>query len=250
MSGFWPSWLSSAGRALLQGVTQLVYPGHCLLCGQSLPPAGAHFCAACREALFVDPLPSCPRCAATVGPYAVLHGQCVNCRHEPYHFDQAMRLGPYDGPVKDAIVRTKRPEGEGLAELLGELWGERDGEKLSQLALDAVVPVPLHWWRRLCRGYNQSAAVARGLAQRLRLPCRPGWLRRVRYQRSQVGLSGPERRANVLGAFGARHRAHLAGRSVLLVDDVMTTGATASEAARALKEGGAARVVAAVVGRA
>jgi len=250
MSTFLPSWLTNAVRAFFQGVTQLVYPGHCLLCGQPLPPEEPHFCAACHQSLFVDPLPSCPRCAGTVGPYSVVHGQCVNCRQEPLYFDLAMRLGPYDGPLREAILHLKHPQGEGLGELLGERWAERDRAQFQALVLDAVVPVPSHWLRRLWRGYNQSAAVARGLAQRLGLPYRPGWVRRIRFRRSQAGLSGPERRANVRGAFRGRAGARLDGRSVLLVDDVMTTGATSSEAARALKEAGASRVVAAVLGRA
>jgi ComF family protein len=116
------------------------------------------------------------------------------------------------------------------------------------LAPDAVVPVPLHWWRRLRRGYNQSEALARGLARVLALPCRTSWLRRARHTPSQVGKSAEQRRANVRGAFRAARVP--AGASVLLVDDVMTTGATASEAARALKEAGAGRVVAAALGRA
>jgi ComF family protein len=118
------------------------------------------------------------------------------------------------------------------------------------LNLDAVVPVPLHWVRRWQRGYNQSSAIAYGLASRLRLPFRPGWLRRTRNTPSQTKQTASGRRDNVRGAFAVPRRVRLDGQTVLLVDDVMTTGATASEAARALRKAGAGRVAVAVLGRA
>src|SRR5919109_303202 len=137
--------LSAAGRELGRGLLQLLYPGYCLLCGQALAPERARLCDACEPALLTDPLPSCPRCAGTVGPYAVRDGRCAACRDESLSFDAALRLGVYD-------------------ELLGERWAEKDGARLRTLGPEVVVPVPLHWWRRLRRGYNQSAAVAWGLA--------------------------------------------------------------------------------------
>jgi ComF family protein len=246
------SWLSRIAT-LARGLEHLLYPGHCLLCGRALPRLGAHFCEACAEGLLVDPWPSCPRCAGTVGPFAVLDGGCAACRQEPYFFDQALRLGPYrttGGPLHDAVLRIKHYSGEGLAELLGEYWARRDSQRLLQLGANAVVAVPLHWLRRWQRGYHQSAALAWGLSSRLGWPCRPGWLRRVRNTPTQKGRDAEQRRANVRDAFRTRRGLRLDGQTILLVDDVMTTGATASEAARALKEAGAACVVVAALGRA
>ena len=113
-----------------------------------------------------------------------------------------------------------------------------------------MVPVPLHWRRRWRRGYNQSEALARPIAARLRLPFRPGsWLRRIRNTPEQKGSGmAAERLENVRGAFRVAG-AELAGRTVLLVDDVLTTGSTASEAARTLRRAGAKRVVVAVLAR-
>jgi ComF family protein len=134
-----------------------------------------------------------------------------------------------------------------LAELLSDLWAEHAATRLRDLGADVVVPVPLHWRRRWSRGYNQSEALARGLAARLGLPCRPRWLRRARFTPDQSRQTAAARRDNVRSAFWARPRAGLRQRCVLLVDDVLTTGSTASEAARALRAAGAARVVVAVL---
>jgi ComF family protein len=232
------------------GLAQLLYPGHCLLCGQPLDARRAHFCPACERGLLHDAAEVCPRCAATVGPFSVIDGRCAHCRDTPHPFDAALRLGSYDpedGILRRAILRLKRPAGEGLAELLGEYWADRDAGRFRAAGVEVVLPVPLHWWRRMWRGYNQSAAIARGLADRLGLPCRRRWLRRVRNTPTQQGRTAAERRSNVRGAF--RATPDVAGRGVLLVDDVMTTGATAGEAARALKQAGAKRVVVAVLGR-
>src|SRR5262249_59876855 len=120
----------------------------------------------------------------------------------------------------------------------------------KELGLDVVVPVPLHWTRYWWRGYNQCAAVARGVARKVGLPLQTRWLSRPRYTQSQTSLSGSARRNNLKDAFRVRRDVALAGRRVLLIDDVLTTGATAHEAARALKSAGAAQVVVGVLARA
>jgi ComF family protein len=231
------------------GFADLIYPPRCLLCYQPPRLSRDHFCEACAEALFTDTHEVCPACAANVGPFAVHDGRCGACRTRGFAFDAAVRLGLYAEALQKAVLLIKHASREGLAELLGERWAERRREQLLALGIDVVIPVPLHWWRRLRRGYNQSASVAYGLAKRLGLPCRK-WLKRTRSTASQKELTAAERRANVLGAFRAGSSAQLKGRHVLLVDDVMTTGATVSEAARALKLGGAAQVTAAVLARA
>jgi ComF family protein len=248
-----PAWidrLTAFRREAVSGLVQLLYPGCCHLCGVLLAPGADSFCPACRTGLLTDPLPSCPHCAATVGPFAATSGGCPGCRGQAFAFDAAVRLGPYDGVLRDAVLRLKRHTGEGLAELLGGLWVERDGPRLSSPGVDSVIPVPLFWWKRWRRGYNQSASLARGIARRLQIPCFPAWLRRLRNTPVQTAQSPAGRRDNVRGAFGADPRARFKGRSVLLVDDVMTTGATAHEAARALRAAGAARVAVAALARA
>jgi ComF family protein len=246
----WIERLNTVGREAAAGLVQLLYPGCCHLCGTALAPHVDSFCQPCRDKLSTDPLPACPRCAGTIGPHAAISNGCVNCRNESFAFESAVRLGPYDGVLRDTVIRLKHHAGAGLAELVGELWAKRDGDRFRSLAVEAVVPIPLHWLRRWRRGYNQSAALGRGLARRLQIPFHPSWLRRLRNTPDQTTQSPTGRRENVRGAFAATRRANLKGRAVLLVDDVMTTGATAHEAARALRAAGATRVCVAVLARA
>src|SRR5204863_6890690 len=132
---------------------------------------------------------------------------------------------------------------------MGRVFWEAACAPLRSAGADVVVPVPLHWRRRWARGYNQAAAVGRELALGLGAKFAPELLRRVRHTPQQAQPSASARRENVRGAFRAASGARVAGRTVLLVDDVMTTGSTAGEAARTLREAGAKRVVAAILAR-
>ena len=230
--------------SLFRGALELLYPARCLICGSADSGAEVHFCPACDAGL-CDRAIRCPRCATTVGPHSLSEDACAACRREGPPFARAECLGSYRGPLKAAVLRMKNAGGEGIAELLGRRWAAVHPP--SEPRLDAIVPVPLHWWKYWRRGYNQSEAVARGVAASYRLPVRPRWLRCVRRTAPQKNLGPTARRLNVRGAFRASSR--VAGRHVLLIDDVMTTGATAEEAARALRLAGAARVTVAIVAR-
>ena len=238
--------LRSAGWQLAHGFLQLVYPPTCFVCDCSLPAEERDVCSRCRNVLTTDPFPWCPRCAASVGPYVPLEGGCSACRDQSFHFEGVLRLGPYDGLLREVILRMKHLSGEGLAEVIGELWAAQLEKRLREVKADLIVPVPLHWWRRLQRGYNQSEALARAMAHRLGIPCLPGGLRRLR-NTPQQQKGATARRENVRNAFAAPARASLRGKTVVLVDDVLTTGSTANDAARALRAAGAKWVVVAVL---
>jgi ComF family protein len=242
--------ITTALRPLAQGFLQLLYPRVCWACNQALPADDKGFCEVCRKALIGDPRPCCPRCAGPVGPHVNLADGCTHCRNVPFSFERVVCLSPYDGLLKTLILRLKRQSGEGLAEVLAEFWAAQTSTSLRSCGADLVIPVPLHWWSRLARGYNQSATLAWGLASHLRLPYRTHLLRRIRHTESQRQLSPTARKVNVHRAFAARKYPALKGKTILLVDDVLTTGNTASEASRALLVAGAARVVVAVLARA
>jgi ComF family protein len=143
----------------------------------------------------------------------------------------------------------KASSGEGLAEVMGRVFWETAGHRLCGEGIGVVVPVPLHWRRRWARGYNQATAVAEELAHGLNVKVAPALLRRVRHTPQQVQPTASARRENVKGAFRVVKGAKLNDQTVLLVDDVMTTTSTATEAARTLRGAGAKRVIAAVLAR-
>ncbi len=236
---------------LARGLIDLLYPGRCLVCdaAEDETPFRHNLCTACDTAIRHDPWETCPRCAATVGPHADTSEGCLACRDKGFKFDAAVRLGPYDGRLRDAILRTKSLAGDIVAETLGSIHVGTRGGVLRADGADVVVPIPLHWRRQLTRGYNQAAAFGREVAGGLGVPFAPGWLRRVRPATQHAQPSATARRENVRGAFSLSRGASPAGRTVLLADDVMTTGATLSEAAGVLKKAGAARVLVAVLGR-
>ena len=239
-------------RELARGIAQLLLPNSCLICDT---PEGERtdfrhgLCNDCHRAVTHDPRPACPRCAATVGPHADTSEGCATCRSLSLGFGGAVRLGPYEGPLRDAILRMKHSPGECLAEMMGRVFVETASPRWQTERIDRVVPVPLHWRRRWERGYNQSATVAREIATGLNVSYSPEVLRRIRYTPQQTQPSAAARRENVKGAFRAKSGASLAGVTVLLVDDVMTTGSTLAEAARTLRQAGAKRILAAVLAR-
>ena len=242
--------LGSARGAL----ADLIAPLSCPIC--EAETTGSPLCRDCRAELLGAAGPACPRCARTVGPWAVVDGGCSACRGRPLGFDAAIAMGPYQGPIRDLTLRLKHRDDAWLAPWLAGVMVEarRDAIALEvERARDpgpVVVPVPLHWRRRIERGYNQAEALADAVARDLALRvARP--IRRVRSTEKLAGSGRVARLATLKGAFAPRRgRADLGGRTVLLVDDVLTTGATCGAAARALKAAGAGRVVALVLARA
>lgn len=187
---------------------------------------------------------TCPVCrTAGSGP----QGCCARCAASlfaPHIGPFELSLGPYTGPLERAVRAYKF----GGVRRLGQLFGTGVAESLEASAwpVDVLCAVPLHPLRYMQRGYNQSALVARVAARRRGLPYRP-LLRRVRSTRQQARLGAAARQRNVAGAFYA---APLSGEGVVLVDDVMTSGATVTECALALFAAGAGRVYVATVARA
>jgi ComF family protein len=172
-------------------------------------------------------------------------GRCALCRNDLRAFDAAYCFGSYDGVLRQLIHLYKYGRIKTLAAPLGNLLAA--ALPLDE-TFDAVVPVPLHWRRQWRRGFNQSELLAHTVARRRCVPVRNA-LRRVRATSVQAGLSNSGRRGNVAGAFRVRARTVLTGSRLLLVDDVMTTGSTATACARALKRAGAQRVALLTVAR-
>ncbi len=240
------AWLRAAGR----GALDLLYPRVCLGCRAGLHGSDRHhLCAACESALPRFGAEACPRCGMGLGPAAPAATRCPDCAGRPLAFDGAVALGPYRDGLRDLVLQLKFGGERVIAGDLGRLLAARLDADPRAAGLDAVVPVPLHPKTEGTRGYNQAALLAEALARRPGRPVVEGVLRKVRETVPQATLDAPRRAGNLAGAFTVRRPARVAGRRIALVDDVMTTGATASAAAAALKAAGALCVMAAVVGR-
>ncbi len=228
--------LAAFGRAALN----TLYPPTCLSCRAATGQADA-LCPACWRAMRFIERPFCDRLGT---PFeqdlgeGLLSPQAIA---DPPVFRRARAVARFeDGPARRLIHRLKYSDRGDLARPLGA-WMARAGADVLADS-DAIVPVPLHPLRLWKRRFNQAAALAQAVAAESGKPFEPRWLMRVKSTRSQVGLTREQRAANMQGAFRAAPGAPLRGLRIALVDDVLTSGATANAAARALLRAGAADV--------
>lgn len=220
----------------------------CLLCAGDSELA---WCAACHREMLIRGL-RCPHCAQA----AQSPGPCGQCLVTPPAIDRCRVLYDYRGGAATLIHHYKYLAREGLAESFAEYFIQGAGLAQETRLPQCLLPVPLHWRRQLRRGFNQAQWLARRLAARLDRPCRDRLLYRQRNTPSQTRLDGRQRLRNLRGAFAlragpAQHgpAQHIA-QHVALVDDVLTSGATANEAARLLKDNGCRTVELWVLARA
>ena len=230
----------------------VLLPTRCSYCNASVADSKIpFFCSSCWSDFAVLAGPLCPQCGRQLdSPEALTHSpdhRCRECRDHAPLFDQALSVGYFEGPLREAIHQLKyRP-----CRSLGRPIADWMAAHLSPLdSIDLVLPVPLHPTRLRERGFNQAVLIAARLAEHFSLPLCYDNLIRLRSTRPQVGLSSEERKKNVSGAFGLARAEDVIGRSILLVDDVFTTGATMNECAQVLKKDGALRVYALTAARA
>lgn len=238
-------------RHSLLALTDLLFPPACAMCGAACESGldAPLFCPTCDTELAVAKRPSCARCGLACSESDVVLGTCYGCRGRKLLFKEARTIGPYLGALRRAILRSKHAPGEPLAVALGQRLAEALAARPFEQAPDLVAAVPMHWLQRLRRKTHPAATIARSLAARLELPLARNLLICRRMVKRQALLSPAERRRNVRGAFHISRWQKVAGRRILLVDDVMTTGATAHEASRALLAVGAAAVYVATASR-
>jgi ComF family protein len=224
---------------LAWSVLDWVYPPECACCGKP----GTRWCTECRDKVQVIRERVCPICGSPQSTMQI----CARCRREPPCFQCLRSWAIFADPFRKVIHRLKysrdTPLGDCLAAAMAPTLRALDWP------IDLVTPIPLGRKRQFERGYNQAGMIARPLALALGLRYAPKTVARWRDTRSQVGLAGAQRRENVRGAFRARGQ-QVRGQTVLIIDDVATTGSTLSSAAEALLAAGAKQVYAFTAARA
>lgn len=247
IAGVFAKKLKQAGVFVLQGINQLLWPAVCINCRESICETDKSLCKECwNQLLSCTGAEYCPRCGKEAGGYGMVKGTCPDCQGKEFHFDRIARAGFYKvgEALQKMIVAFKKGRTE-LDSTLGFLANSALHASSFVNAIEFFVPVPLHWSRRLARGYNQSLV----LAKKLKHPTAKlnTDLVRIRRTKSQPLMASPAARAkNVAGAFAVRYDHNFAGRTICLVDDIKTTGATLNECAKTLKEAGAEKVFALV----
>lgn len=251
--GFWRTlaggagWL--AGRSGLGRLTDWLYPPCCAGCGTALLGyARAHLCADCEARLLWLGKGSCRYCGAGWAQAAGGARGCSRCRPGAQAFTRAVGVVAYKAPARELVHDFKYYGNRRLAEVFFPQMLRRLAEAEFPAKFDIVLPVPLHKKRLKLRGYNQSALLARGIASATGSPYLERALVRIRHTTAQALIHPKERKENIAGAFRAE-AGIFPGKTVLLVDDVLTTGSTAGECCRVLREAGAAHIYVAVWAR-
>jgi ComF family protein len=242
----------AGAKRFLRGAAEALWPSRSLVSGTAGRGAGPLLPAEFAALHFIT-APICDACGSPLMPEAVTVGGeaplCVPCLTRRPRWQRARAALVYDAHARRPVLDLKRSgRRDGLVTLAG--WMLMAGRELVEEA-DFLVPVPLHYTRLVLRGFNQSVWLAQALSAATGTPVLVDGLKRIRRTPTQGGLSGQARRRNVAGAFAVRKRmkSKLAGRRVVLIDDVLTTGATLSGCTRVLKAAGVARVDVLVLAR-
>ena len=230
----------------------IIVPPRCAHCDLGIPDAqdGLMLCGDCQSELGPVDWASCIACGSAAPSGRQPPDSCERCRSADFSFDGVISLGSYQDAPRKAILRMKLATERPLSVAMGRLFCVRQGGRVTEFQPDAVVPIPMFWGREVLRGVNSPSILAGTIARQLRLPIADQLVKRWRNTFPQTNLRPRQRFLNVRGAFRLQAGYDLGGRRLLLVDDILTTGATCSEVAGLLKRAGVEMVVAAVMTRA
>lgn len=234
--------LASRVYGASKSLVHQLFPARCLLCLDPGQPPTLDLCRGCEQ----DFPGNWPACLACAKPLSMAAQRCGECLAHGHAFDAAFAAYRYEFPLVELIHRLKYGGQIAIARILGTLLARRILER-SAYAVDAILPVPLHRRREVRRGYNQAREIAQFVAELLRLPVMDRLARRLRDTAEQATLPASERRANLLGAFEIMTAPPA---RVAIVDDVLTTGATAEALALALRRAGCRHIEVWAVARA
>ena len=227
-----PVQLRRIGRAVVDGIL----PPRCLACGAIVDEPDA-LCGSCWTAMSFFAPPWCAVCGLPFPHPMGDNAVCADCARDRPSWDRARAVLRYDKHSRRLVLALKHGDHTHLARALGG-WMRRAGAKVLDGA-DLIIPVPLHWTRLFARRYNQAGLLAQAIRAAGGPPVAPDWLLRRRRTPSQGRLGATARARNVRGAFALRPGRSIRGKRVVIIDDVLTTGATVEECARVLRRGGA-----------
>ncbi len=231
----------SLARTVIEPLLSLVYPPHCANCGGDVA-CGEHLCEPCRNRARRIVPPFCSTCSQPFD--GAIDGTfiCANCEQRNLHFDCAVAAFRSRGVVREFIHRFKYQRQFHLRHpLVDWLAAGLDDPRMKSQPIDAFVPVPLHPARQREREFNQAGVIASLVGRRIGIPV-ADCLRRIRYTTTQTRFDRIERMENLRNAFELRHSADVRNKHLVLVDDVLTTGATVDECARVLRKAGTASI--------
>ncbi len=226
---------------ILEGLLSLIYPPNCIICKSYLSADSLNkfVCPFCQLKIEKNVPPFCPKCSRSLGARPV-SSLCSSCKKNKTHFDFAWCACIYNDFLKQLVHAFKYQQKTYLKEYLSELmFAFLDLYNLDIYQFDYLVPIPLSSTKLRERGYNQSNLLAKILSSKYNIPLSANNLIRRRDTRSQVLLSKKERWTNMTGAFRIKNLKQIKNKNILIIDDLLTTGATSSAAAKALKEANA-----------
>lgn len=245
-------------RTFFDSAARLLFAPQCYVCNQELTELpgtdgllNRFFCPECHEALIINDCIRCNFCDALLFQERPGTKYCSHCRGHEYHFDKVIALGLYDGLLRECALMIKHPEHRHLAAALADALYLTRRKEFNALSPDWIVPVPMHELRKQYRGVNDAEVIAQRLAELMRKSYRDAVVR-VQSTMPQKDLGPQERRFNLQNAFRWKWwvEPEKPPESVLLVDDILTTGATGSEIAKMMKRSGVKNVWVAVIARA
>ena len=229
-------------RFMIERLFQFLLPTQCHCCEKFLGEGQEGICSDClSEIHWIDP-PFCLVCGVPFISKEVRSHPCSNCLSKRKYFAMARALGVYDGSLQDAIHRWKYQGKIALTSFFGQWMTERLNRYWDPSLFDLLIPVPLHPQRLRERGFNQALLLVKELSHRTGIPYGKRVLQKVRPTVPQINLNGAEREKEVRGSFYVIGEEEVEGKSILLVDDVYTTGATVNECSKVLLAAGTKRV--------
>lgn len=227
-------------RVYWHRMLEILFPRKCPVCDQIIMPKGAVICPECRRRVNLVTEPRCLKCGKQL--FCEEAEYCDGCEKKTFHYTRGLVLMNYDSVARKILTALKYHGKCDNADYLAAETVATLREEILRMQADFFVPVPVHPKRKRVRGFNQAELIAKRLGERLEIPVRTDVLKRIKNTLPQKELGSAARLNNLLKAFTVKNTDKLAGKTVILVDDIYTTGSTAEACTRVLLSGGARRV--------